>query len=113
MSGTAVLPRAIAEDPEYRNTHERREEAAAAARRAQKAYRSLIAGFIAASCIAAVVGGFVLYGADTTAPNTDAGHGAIKALVATGSAQVTLRALQAVAVAVAAFCAFTLNARDY
>jgi hypothetical protein len=109
-----VLPPSILQHPEYRHAHERREEAAATARSAQAAYRRLITGFIASTCVAAVAGGLVLYGADTLAPSAEASAGAtLKALVASPPVHVALRVVQALAVASAAFCAFALNARDH
>jgi hypothetical protein len=114
MSGNPMLPASIAEDPDYRNTHEQREEAASAARNAQIAYRRLIEGFITSSCIAAVVGGLVLYGADTAVSGAGVVQSAtLKSFVASQTVHVTLCVMQALAVAAAAFCAFALNTRDY
>jgi len=113
MSDVPALPASILTDPDYLHTYEQREQSAAVARAAQAAYRNLIAGFITSTCIAAVVGGLVLYGADAPLTSDAAQSATLKAFMASQPIQVTLRVVQALAVAAAAFCAFALNARDY
>jgi hypothetical protein len=113
MSNAPALPASILADPEYTHTYEQREQFASAARAAQAAYRRLIAGFIISTCVAAVVGGLVLYGADTPQASGVPQDATLKAFAASQSVQVTLRMVQALAVAGAAFCGFALNARNF
>ncbi|MCW8088308.1 hypothetical protein [Sabulicella glaciei] len=113
MSDAPALPASVSGDPEYRHVHERREEAAAAARGAQEKYRRLIRGFIASTAFAAVAGGLVLYGADATTPAEAAQSSTLKALAGSPPVHVALRTVQALAVAVAAFCAYALNTQDH
>jgi hypothetical protein len=108
------LPDSVRGAPAFVQVHQRREENASRARQAQADYKLMISFFIVATAVAAVMGGLVLYGADSlpTAPGA-ASSGTLKDLVTSEPARWLLPSLQAAAVLVAGYSAFRLNHEDF
>lgn len=105
-------PPTIAKDPRFEAIHAARERAAANARLYQARYKTLTAGLIAATAVAAIVGGLILYGIDT-APGDLPDSPLLKQLVASRTAQVTLGVLQALSLAGAAYFSHLLRTSDH
>ncbi len=107
-----ALPKEIRTADRFVAIHDAREEAAREARGCQTQYKRAMAGFILATALAAILGGFVLYGLDTP-PESAADGPYLKQLMSGKAMHVSLAVLQAVSLAIAAFFGYLLNKVKY
>jgi len=103
-------PECVTTSPKYKAISQAREMSAARARGAQQTFHRLTRLFIAATALAAVAGGLVLYGIEV---DTATASQFLLKLVSDESVQPVLFAIQGACLGVAAFCTYMLTARDY
>lgn len=106
------LPESIRTDPRFEAINAAREIAASKARSAQARYRRTSRGFIISTALAAVFGGLLLYGLDTSAselPNSPR----LKQFVGSPTNQIIIGVVQAACLAIAAFCGSILSRLRY
>lgn len=115
MNKPADPPKLLANDPQFKATSDSREDAAGRARKAQRMYKRLTQGFVVASSLAAISGGIVLYGIDSglAVPEASSQAGSGPGFFAAGAVQWMPKLCQAIAVAVAAYCAYMLTTGTY
>lgn len=111
MTGSplSTLPDEIRSAPRFVAIHEARERNAARARELQARHKRVSRGFILSTAAAAVFGGLVLYGLDTPAADLPESP-RLKQYVADATVRTVLVVLQALALALAAYCGYILNA---
>ena len=99
MKARDMLDKSILDHPRYQAIHNARQRSAERARLAQSKYRNTSMMFIVATTGAAIVGGLLLYGLDSSAVQSPP----VKKFVARSDVQTTLIIAQALFLAAAAY----------